>query len=156
MHLAQINISRNKAPLDSVEMKEFTDFIAPVNKLGEDSPGFVWRLKDETSGASSSYMETPFEVEYIVNMTVWEDIASLSNFVFGTVHSYFLKNRSKWFEKARDIQVVMWWIPVGHIPTLEEAKQKMDYINLHGATPTAFNYKNLFDERGEPVKKIIQ
>ena len=153
-YLAQINISHMKAPLDAPMMKEFTDFLNPVNKLGEESPGFVWRLKDETSGASSSYMQTPFDDAFIVNMTVWEDIASLSNFVFGTVHSYFLKNRSKWFEKAKQIQVVMWWIPVGHIPTLEEAKEKMDYIQLHGPTPAAFNYKKLFDASGAPIAVV--
>lgn len=155
MHLAQINITKNKAPLDSLEMEEFTDFLVPVNKLGEDSSGFVWRLKDEASGESSSYMATPFDEGFIVNMTVWKDIASLSNFVFGTVHSYFLKNRSKWFEKHTEIQVVMWWIPVEHIPTLEEAREKLKYINQQGPTPVAFNYKNLFDADGERVNKII-
>ncbi len=155
MHLAQINIAKNKAPLESLEMKEFTDFLAPVNKLAEDSLGFVWRLKDEASGESSSYMATPFDAGFIVNMTVWKDIVSLSNFVFGTVHSYFLKNRSKWFEKHIEIQVVMWWIPVEHIPTLEEAHEKLKYINQQGPTPVAFNYKNLFDADGERVSKII-
>ena len=150
-HLAQINIGRTLAPLDAPLMKEFTDFLAPVNKLGQDSPGFVWQLKEETGGASS-YMKTPFDDDgYIVNMTVWENIESLRGFIFGTVHSYFLKNRSKWFEKATQIQVVLWWIPVGHIPTLEEAKVKIDLINKNGSSPEAFSFQKLFDENGKQI-----
>ena len=145
-HLAQINIGRILAPLDAPVMKEFTDFLAPVNKLAEDSPGFIWRFKDDVSGASSSYVNTPFNDEnFLINMSVWENIESLSGFTFGTVHSYFLKNRAKWFEKAVKMQVALWWIPTGHIPTLEEAKYKIELINQKGNTQEAFNFQKVFD-----------
>ena len=150
-HLAQINIGRTLAPLDAPLMKEFTDFLGPVNKLAEDSPGFVWRLKDD-SGASSSYVKTPFDDDgYIVNMSVWENAPALRQFIFGTVHSYFLKNRLKWFEKPPKMIVAMWWIPAGHIPTLEEAKTKIDLINNKGNTPEAFNFQKVFDEQGNQM-----
>ena len=143
-HLAELNIGRLKAPLDNPDMKEFTDFLAPVNKLAEDSPGFVWRLQDE-SGNSSSYVETPFDdQEIIVNFSVWEDLESLKNFTFQTVHAYYLKNRAKWFHRMESHHMVLWWVPEGYIPSLDEAKQKLEFLEEHGSTPEAFTFKKPF------------
>jgi Domain of unknown function (DUF3291) len=151
-HLAQINIARLKAPMSDPQIKEFTDFIDPVNKLGEESPGFVWRLKAD-DGHSSSYIETPFSEDplMIVNMTVWEDFESLKQFVFQTVHSYFLKSRNKWFEKPIHPQAAFWWVPIGHSPTIEEAKEKLEYLEKHGPSPTVFTMSRPFDAEGNPI-----
>ncbi len=144
--LAQINIARLLAPMDSPQIKEFADFLEPVNKLGEDSPGFVWRLKDDSDLGGATEIETPFDDDMvIVNMTVWEDLDSLKAFTYSTVHSYFLKNRKKWFEKASRPQLVLWWVPEGHEPDLAEAKHKLDLLQQHGPRPEAFNFQKVFD-----------
>ncbi|MEL6193904.1 MAG: DUF3291 domain-containing protein [Bacteroidota bacterium] len=150
-HLAQINISRLLAPLDDPMIKEFNDFIDPVNKLGEDSPGFVWRLKDE-SGASSSHVETPFDDDIIVNFTVWENLESLYAFSFTTVHAYFLKNRNKWFGKYEGNRLAMWWIPAGHIPSLEEGVEKLRKLDAEGPSPEVFTFKVLYGPDGTAMK----
>lgn len=59
-HLAQFNIIKLKDELDSPIISEFKDFLAPVNKLAETSPGFVWRLKDD-GGEDATNIETPYE-----------------------------------------------------------------------------------------------
>lgn len=92
-HLAQANIARFKASLDDPTMKEFVDFLEPVNRFAEESPGFIWRLKDD-QGRAASYLESPFKDEMMaVNISVWADLDALKDFVYGTVHSYFLRNK---------------------------------------------------------------
>ncbi|HEX5838148.1 MAG TPA: DUF3291 domain-containing protein [Anaerolineales bacterium] len=150
-HLAEFNISRLKAPLDSPVMKEFVDFLEPVNRFAEESTGYVWRLV-APDGQASSYLPPAFEDEMIVtNLTVWEDIESLKNFVYQTVHTYFLRSRKKWFEQVSDRQVVLWWIPKGHLPTLEEAKEKLRCLQEIGPGPDAFTFQDLFDSEGNPI-----
>ena len=153
VHLAQANVARFRAPLDSPIMKEFTDFLEPVNKLAEESPGFVWRLTD-SEGRSASYIESPFKDELTaINISIWENYESLSQFVYTTVHSYFLRNKKKWFDLSGHSQFIMWWIPKGELPTLEMVKQKLEYQEKHGDTPQAFSIKQLFDAHGNPIKK---
>src|SRR5688572_3887477 len=95
-YLAQFNIIKLKDHLDSPVVKEFKDFLAPVNQLAEESPGFVWRLKDD-NGESAANVETPYKDELIfVNMSVWLNYEYLKSYTYQTVHSYFLKSRKKW------------------------------------------------------------
>ncbi len=150
-HLAQANIARFKASLDQPVMKEFVDFLEPVNKLAEESNGFIWRLKDD-EGRSASYIESPFKDEMIaVNISVWEDLDALKNFVYGTVHSYFFRNKKKWFDMKGPSQFVMWWLPEGELPTLEMAKEKLEALEANGDSPNAFSMKSIFDAKGNKV-----
>lgn len=149
--LAQLNITKLKAGLEDPIMKEFKDFLAPVNQLAEESAGFIWRLKDE-NGEAAIDVESPFEDPMIfVNMSVWEDFESLRSYTYDTVHSYFLKSRKKWSEKMDSHQVVLWWIDMGHIPTLEEAKSKLDQLELKGSSPTAFSLRELYSSDGTKI-----
>ncbi|RYZ32030.1 MAG: DUF3291 domain-containing protein, partial [Sphingobacteriales bacterium] len=45
--LAQVNVARLLAPLDSEQLTDFVANLDPINALAEQSPGFVWRLKKE-------------------------------------------------------------------------------------------------------------
>ncbi|NHF61421.1 DUF3291 domain-containing protein [Flavobacteriaceae bacterium TP-CH-4] len=151
-YLAQINISRFKAPLGDRSMKEFVDFLEPVNKLAEESEGFIWRLKDE-DGLPSSYLPSPFEDDGMMamNMSVWENMDSFKNFVYGTVHSYFLKNKKQWFEPIGKPYFVMWWVAKNEIPTIQEGKEKLDLYLKVGPSPQAFTFRELFDAQGLPM-----
>lgn len=150
-HLAQANIARFKATLEDPLMKEFVDFLEPVNRFAEESPGFVWRLKDE-QGRPASYIESPFKDEMMaVNISVWEDLDALKDFVYGTVHSYFLRNKKKWFDSSGPSAFVLWWMPKGELPTLELAKQKLEALEANGPTPEAFGIRNLFDPIGNTI-----
>lgn len=132
MPIAQINIARMVAPLDSDEMLEFREFLGPVNVLAEAQPGFLWRLRDD-EGTGATAVEHPFGDDMvIVNMSVWTDEASLRAFVFGTAHSYFVKSRRKWFERMRQPYWCMWDVPAGHEPTVQEAKEMLDLAQAEG------------------------
>ena len=150
-YLAQANIARFKADLDDPIMKEFVDFLGPVNQFAEESEGFVWRLKDD-EGRPASYIQSPFKDEMMaVNISVWRDLNSFKNFVYGTVHSYFLRNKKKWFDLKGPSQFVMWWIPEDELPTLQMAKDKLEELESNGDTPSAFSMKKIFDAKGNEL-----
>ena len=149
MHLAQINVARMQHPLDTDPMKEFRDFLDPMNKLAEESPGFVWRLRADPH-RDSVYTEHPdYDDLYILNMSVWEDYAALKNFVYHTVHSYFVRRRKRWFERMDRPHAALWWVPPGHEPTAAEGLDKLDYLLKNGADATVFDWKTRYDATGK-------
>ena len=151
-HLAQANIARFRASLNDPIMKEFVDFIEPVNKFAEESPGFIWRLKDE-QGRSASYIESPFQDEMMaVNISVWEDVASFKGFVYSSVHSYFLKNKKKWFDMNGPSQFVMWWLPAGQMPTIAMAKEKLELVKKNGPSAQAFTFRTFYNSEGKIIE----
>lgn len=141
-HLAQLNIATAIASMESEVMSEFVENLERINQLGEDSPGFVWRLKDETGDATS--IQVYDNPNVIVNLTVWQDPDSLKHFIFKTDHANFLKRKKQWFESSREATYVLWWIPAGHLPDLAEAKGKLEHLRDHGETTHAFSFKRLF------------
>lgn len=147
-HLAQANIARFKASLDHQIMKEFVDFLEPVNKFAEESPGFIWRLKDD-DGRSASYIQSPFKDEMMaINVSVWEDLDSLKDFVYGSVHSYFLRNKKKWFDLGGTSSFVLWWLPKGTLPTLTMTKEKLERLEQYGPSPEAFTVREFYNAQG--------
>tara|TARA_R110000868_G_scaffold184855_1_gene426507 strand:- start:6283 stop:6753 length:471 start_codon:yes stop_codon:yes gene_type:complete len=149
--LAQFNIIKLKDHLDSPVVKEFKDFLGPVNQLAEESPGFVWRLKDDSSVGATN-IATPYEDELIfINMSVGHNYEYLKNYTYHTVHSYFLKSRKKWSLEIEGHKAVLWYIEAGKIPTVNEAKDKLDYLNQFGASKTAFSMTDLYDFDGSKL-----
>jgi GNAT superfamily N-acetyltransferase len=131
-HLAQINIGRLAAPIDSPQLADFVAALDTVNALAEASPGFVWRLVGEGNDATSL---RPFpDPDVIVNMSVWESADSLHNFVYRSAHTPFLRRRRAWFTPVTGAAVGAWSIPVGHTPTLGEARARLDHMSLHGSS----------------------
>jgi hypothetical protein len=141
-HLAQVNIAHMVAPLDSTVMHDFVANLDQINALAEAAPGFVWRLKGDGNDATSL---RPYEDErIIVNMSVWESIDSLFQYAYYSDHTEFFRRRREWFHKMTTPAVALWWIEVGHIPTVDEAKEKLALLEKYGATPQAFTFKQRF------------
>jgi GNAT superfamily N-acetyltransferase len=140
-HLAQLNLATMREPLESPSMADFVANIDRINALAECSPGFVWRLKDADGGATSI---RPFGENILVNMSVWTDVESLKNYTFKTAHADMLKRKREWFEKMSSAHMVMWWIPAGHEPTLNEASHRLNLLQVHGPTSVAFKFAKTF------------
>lgn len=141
-HLAQLNIGRMIAPLDSPTMAGFVGRLDDINALAEKTPGYVWRLQDEAGNATAL---RPFDDDWvIVNLTVWESVEALKAFTFATAHADVMRNRRQWFEPHTDMYFVMWWIPAGHIPSTDEAKERLRYLQAHGESEYAFTFKHAF------------
>ena len=141
-HLAQINIAKVLAPLDSPVMTEFVANLDPINALAENSTGFVWRLKDDTNNATSIKI---YDDDFlIVNMSVWTDREALHHYVYSTDHVEFFKRRKEWFQKMTDKHMALWYVPEGNFPTVPEAIERLDYLRANGETPFAFSFKKSF------------
>ena len=143
-HLAQLNIATIRHDLDSPEMADFVDNLDNINMLGERSPGFVWRHMDDTGASTAT---RPFaDANILINFTVWEDVDSLRQFAYKTEHVDFLRRRREWFAPAPGYPVgVMWWIPAGTIPTLDDAVVRIELLRDEGPTPKAFTFRDRFD-----------
>ena len=142
MHLAQVNIGKVRGGPDDPRMADFYDNLARVNAMAERMPGFVWRLKDE-SGDSAMALHWPGDDSMAVNMSVWETADDLGRFVFQTVHRNIYARKHEFFEMPRETTVAMWWVDPGHVPTLDEAKARLDHLNIHGASEFAFGWADL-------------
>ena len=144
MKMAQLNVGKIVAPLDSPEMAEFVARLETVNARAESAPGFIWRLKDEGAGATSIRI---FEDDLIlVNMSVWENPELLHDFVYRqSDHSDALRRRREWFESVSEIMMVCWTISDGHIPSIEEARNKLTLLRENGSSKDAFTMKTALE-----------
>jgi hypothetical protein len=148
--LAQVNIARLKAPLDSPQLKDFVDALDPVNAAADTSDGFVWRLQSDSGNATDVPV---FGDDWlIVNMTVWRDTNALTAFMYQGQHRELLARRREWFEKLQEAVTALWWVPAGHRPTVAEAEERLLHLRTHGPTPYAFSLRTSFPPQGaEPV-----
>lgn len=141
MHLAQLNIARMRGARDSEIMSEFFARLDEINALADNAPGFVWRLQSESGNATDIQA---FDDEWlIVNMSVWESPDALKAFTYNTAHADVMRQRRQWFEPHTAAYLVLWWIPAGHIPTVHEAKARLQYLKTHGESEYAFTFKQL-------------
>ncbi|HEY3058099.1 MAG TPA: DUF3291 domain-containing protein [Chloroflexota bacterium] len=142
-HLAVFNIARPTAPLDSAQLTAFMDGLDPINALGEQAPGFVWRYTVE--GTNNATAAHPFGDDVIVNFGVWASREQLWDFVYRSEHLDFLRRRRDWFQHMDEPFLVLWWVPAGHIPSMQEAKDKLAQLRREGASPAAFTFRQPFD-----------
>lgn len=140
--LAQVNIAKMRGPIDSAVMAPFVALLDEINALGERSPGFVWRLKDDSDHATAIRV---YEDESIlINLSVWENPEALRQFVYFSVHVDAFRRRAEWFEKLATPTLALWWTPVGVYPSALEAKERLEHLIAHGPTPRAFTFKKQF------------
>jgi hypothetical protein len=142
-HLAQVNIGRLAAPLDDPIMEGFTSQLDPINALADRSPGFVWRLQTEAGNATAIRPYADDE-RMAINMSVWESLEALQQFVYQSAHVGLLRQRKQWFEPIADPILALWWIPVGHIPTVAEAQERLQMLKERGPSPEAFTFRMPF------------
>src|SRR3954452_20644151 len=119
-HLAQVNISRLLAPLDSELLSDFVAALEPVNARADTATGFVWRLQTEDGDATA--IRVFDDAELIVNLTLWTDLQSLADFVYGQSHAAVMRGRRKWFERPTEATVALCWVPAGTVPTPRDAE----------------------------------
>src|SRR6476661_2990626 len=120
MQLAQLNVGRAAAPLDSEQLRDFMENLDPVNAIADASPGFVWRLQTESGDATALRI---FDDDWIiVNMSVWGSLEELRAYVYRSPHADVLRRRQEWFRQMAEAHVALWWIEAGTFPTLDDAR----------------------------------
>ena len=145
--LAQANIGRFRAPIDDPIMAGFRNQLDPINALADATPGFVWRLQTE-DGNATAVRPDDHDPLMAINMSVWESLESLQQYVYKSDHVGPLRDRKQWFQKIEGPILVLWWIPAGHIPTVAEAMAKLAHLKQHGPTRVAFTFRAPFPAPG--------
>jgi heme-degrading monooxygenase HmoA len=140
MHLAQVNVAYMRAEQNDPLLADFVSELDRINGLADVSP-------------EDREYDDP---RVLFNMSVWETVDDLHAFTYKTAHAEIFANRKKWFEewrlKMQSQGVALWWVPVGHIPTVAEAKEHLVYLTEHGPTARAFTFKRRFDPKGNPIE----
>jgi hypothetical protein len=146
-HIAQLNIARPRAPLDSPQLAGFVSRLDEINALADAAPGFVWRLVDDEGGNATSLR--PYGPDVMVNLSMWESVEALYEFAYRTAHLDVLRRRREYFDHdGLDAYAVLWWVPVGTVPTVAEAKRRLDLLAAEGPTGRAFTFRDRFPPPG--------
>jgi hypothetical protein len=146
-HVAQLNIARPVAPLDSPQLTGFMSRLDEINALADAAPGFVWRLVDD-DGANATGLR-PYGPDVMVNLSVWESIEALYDFAYKTAHLDVLRRRREYFDhEGLDAYAVLWWVPTGTVPTVADARDRLDLLARKGPTPDAFTFRDRYPAPG--------
>ncbi len=138
-HLAQLNITRLLAPLSDPAMADFVAALPRVNALADAAPGFVWRLQDDAGDATAL---RPFGPDVLVNLSLWTSVEALREFAYRGPHLDPLRRRREWFtHEGLDPYAVLWWVPAGAVPTVDDAAERLDLLRRDGPGPRAFTMR---------------
>ncbi|MEM1142956.1 MAG: DUF3291 domain-containing protein [Pseudomonadota bacterium] len=145
-HVAQINVGTIKYPAEDPRMQGFMSRLDEINAIADTTPGFVWRLQSESGNATDIDVGGP--ALFIANMSVWESVEVLFDYVYRTTHRELMVKRRDWFEKPSSIYQALWWVPAGHVPSVEEGLERIERLKKHGPTPEAFTFKSRYPAPG--------
>ena len=151
--LAQVNIGRIRAPLDDPLLAGFVARLDDINALADASPGFIWRLQTDAGDATSL---RPYDDERIlVNLSVWATPEALREFVYRSAHAGVMRQRRSWFERFDGMYYALWWVPDGHLPTVVEAKDRLEHLRSHGESAQAFTFAKLFPAPDSSIQRPV-
>lgn len=151
--VAQVNVSRLLAPIDSPVLADFMAALDEVNAAGDAAAGFRWRLQTE-DGNATAVKAFGWDVGdshgVIVNLTTWASVQALADFVFSGRHLQIMRARRQWFERAVEPMTALWWVPAGHRPSTQEAESRVRHLRRHGPTVEAFTFRSPFPSPATP------
>jgi len=139
-HLAQVNVAYALGDADDPVMAEFNAQLDAINALADRSPGFVWRYVTDSRDPMQRELKDP---RVLFNMSVWESVEALKDYTYRTMHAELLRDRKSWFEKFEGSYLALWWVPEGHTPSVDEAKQRLAHLEEHGPSQFAFTFKTV-------------
>ena len=133
-------------PIDSPALAGFVEALEPINALADASPGFVWRLQEDDDESTANHSQ--YDDMLLVNLSVWESLDELEDFVYQSAHAPVMRKRRRWFEKHKTANIVLWWVPAGHEPSVEEAFDRLELLRAEGPTSRAFTFATPFPSPG--------
>ncbi|MFC5908806.1 DUF3291 domain-containing protein [Streptacidiphilus monticola] len=154
--LAQVNVARLLAPLDSPQLKAFVDGLEPVNAAADAADGFVWRLIG-AEGADATDLRVLGDEWMLVNLSVWRDPEALKAFMYAGLHRELLARRREFFERLDEAVTALWWVPAGTVPTVADAEERLLHLRAHGPTAHAFTLRQVFarpEAAAEPSTRV--
>ena len=85
----------------------------------------------------------------LFNMSVWESREALMHYVYKSDHVDILRKRAEWFEPMEGPVQALWWQPAGTIPTVMEARHRLELLKQKGPGPDAFTFRHFFESPDE-------
>ena len=161
-HLAQANLAYMRAAQDDPLLADFVAQLDTINALAEASPGFVWRYVSDTRDESQREFS---DTRVLFNMSLWESVEALHAFTYRSNHAKVFAARHQWFDEWKDRVrtvrelgegtpgVALWWVPAGHVPHPDEAKERLRLLGRKGPGPEAFTFKQVFSPAGMPLER---
>jgi hypothetical protein len=137
-HLAQANVSRLRFPAADPRSAEVIAATDRINRLAARAPGYVWHQRGHEGD----------EGRLIVNVSLWTSYARLHEFTYRSAHNHYIRRQRQWFEPVAQPSTVLWWVPAGTIPTVEDATTRLRYLRTYGPGPSAFSLRVRFDAEG--------
>ncbi len=131
-------------------MADFVARLDEINALADRSPGFVWRLQTDVGNAT--YLRPYDDDRILFNLSVWQSVEQLKEYVYKSAHAAVMRNRHEWFEKFDGMYMALWWIRAGHIPSVGEARQRLDHLRVNGESVHAFTFRRPFP----PTEKAVE
>ena len=144
-HLAHFNWATLRGDWGSEVVAGFQNAVEKVNALADRSPSFVWRYAGDEATAAAR-IGWPMFVEnsrIIASFSVWQAPGAFEDYVLKTVHGAFRRRSDEWFEPATGVNVALWWVPVGHTPSVSEAREKVETLQSEGPSETVFTFADL-------------
>lgn len=138
-HLAQINVAKMLYPMEHPGMADFVARLDAVNALADRAPGFVWRYSDDVAGPNALV-----EDQLLLNMSVWKSVEALFAYTYKSGHAEVFRSRKSWFEMPVEPHLALWWVPRGHVPSVEEGKVRLAHLRRQGPSEAAFTLKKRF------------
>ena len=140
-HLAEVNIARLKAPIGDPIVAPFVNALDKINSIADRMDGFVWRHIDDIGNATNTQNSSDECVIY--NASIWKDVPSLEQSVWGTLHAKFYEQRTKWFNAMDAMSFAMWWIPPDTVFTPDEAMVRLSHLKANGPYKKAFGWQEV-------------
>jgi hypothetical protein len=142
-HLAQVNIAIARYSYDDPRFAGFVDNLDRIYALAESTAGFVWRhvTVNDDAEAKAAFSEP----ELIFNMSLWESKEALSDFVYKSDHVNILRQRAEWFVPQNKPIMALWWQNAGTIPSILEARHRLELLAQSGPIEEAFTFGSFFD-----------
>jgi hypothetical protein len=140
VYLAQANLSLLRHPPAAPQVAEYVAALDRINDLADRAPGFVWRQRTPVSA----------DGRLVLNLSVWRSYLPLHEYTYRSAHGHFVRRRHEWFDRVPQPSTVLWWIPTGTHPTVEEGLTRLRHLRRHGPTPKAFSLRVRFDPKGHP------
>jgi hypothetical protein len=153
-HLAQVNVMRLKAPLDSPVLQPFVAALEPVNALADRAPGFVWRLQSE--GGDATAYRIFGDDTLLVNMSTWTSLEALNDYVYRSAHVEIMRRRREFAQHIAEAYLALWWVRAGERPTVQQAEERLRYLRANGPTPFAFGVRAPFPPPSSSVTPAVR
>lgn len=140
--LAQFNLARAVDTLESPALAGFVAELKRLNELADVSAGFVWRYEGHSADEPAAAADN--DPQMLLNLSVWRSVQALYDYTYRGDHARQIARRKEWFEQTREPRLVLWWVPAGRRPTLQEGLARLQELRTRGPTSRAFTFKQRF------------